>query len=81
MLEERQKMCPAAALPGARKAQTAMVACRPDLETLAAVIARSPIVVTAPKRRLPAGYDETEIAILDWIVDEGRRAVRLSLPM
>lgn len=44
-----------------------------DLETIAAVIARSPIVVARPRRRLPAGFDETDVAILEWIAAEGRR--------
>ncbi len=49
-----------------------------DLETLAAVIARSQIVVAErmPRRRLPAGFDEVDVAILDWIAAEGRRAAR-----
>ena len=47
---------------------------------LAAVVARSPIVVTRPRqpvwpaRRLPAGFDDVDAAILDWIAAEGRRA-------
>jgi hypothetical protein len=47
-----------------------------DLETLAAVIARSQIVVTArtPRRRLPEGFDDVDVAILNWIAAEGRRA-------
>ncbi len=48
-----------------------------DLETIVAVIARSPIVVTdsvVMHRRLPFGYDEADVAILDWIAAEGRRA-------
>jgi len=52
---------------------------RPDLETLAAVIAHSQIVVAAPGRRLPAGFDEIDIAILDWIVAETRYAGYLSM--
>jgi hypothetical protein len=51
----------------------------PDLETLAAVIAHSQIVVTRPVggiRQLPAGFDDMDIAILDWIAAEGRRAGR-----
>jgi hypothetical protein len=50
-----------------------------DLETLAAVIARSQIVVAGrtPCRRLPAGFDEVDVAILDWIAAEGRRACSL----
>ena len=47
---------------------------RPDVETLAAVIAHSQIVVAAPVRRLAAGFDEVDIAILDWIVAETRYA-------
>jgi hypothetical protein len=49
---------------------------RPDVETLAAVIARSQIVVAEPAKRLPAGYDDVDVAILDWIAAEGRRAGR-----
>jgi len=47
-----------------------------DLETLVAAIAHSPIIVAAPpppRRRLPAGYDEVDVVILDWIAAEGRR--------
>ena len=50
---------------------------RPDLETLAAVIAHSQIVVVQPDRRtarLPVGFDALDLAILDWIAAEGRRA-------
>jgi hypothetical protein len=52
---------------------------------LAAVIARSPIVVaaTAPPpmqpalaRRFPAGFDDVDIAVLEWIAAEGRRLGR-----
>jgi len=58
---------------------------RPDLEALAAVIARSPIVVarlrSAARRRLPVGlqelgFDELDLAILGWIAAEGRHAGR-----
>jgi hypothetical protein len=55
---------------------------RSDLETLVAAIARSPIVVVrilarlAPMRRLPAGFEKVDVAILDWIAAEGRRASR-----
>jgi len=45
---------------------------RPDVATLAAVIAHSQIVVAATRRRLPAGFDEVDIAILDWIIAESR---------
>ena len=46
------------------------------LETLAAMIAHSQIVVVQPARpasRLPAGFDEVDISILDWIAREGQR--------
>jgi hypothetical protein len=49
------------------------------LETLATVIARSQIVVATlvdPAARLPAGFDEIDVAVLDWIVAEGRRLGR-----
>lgn len=51
-----------------------------------AVIAHSQIVV--PRRengsrlsRLPAGFDAVDVAILDWIAAEGRRAGRSFLSM
>jgi hypothetical protein len=49
---------------------------RSDLEALAAVIARSPIVVARvvarlqPDRRLPAGFEDVDVAILEWIAAE-----------
>ena len=49
------------------------------LETLAAMIAHSQIVVVQPAKptsRLPAGFDEVDICILDWIVAEGQRVGR-----
>jgi hypothetical protein len=49
------------------------------LETLADVIARSQIIVENPADRasdLPAGFDATDVAILDWIVAEARRGGR-----
>ena len=48
---------------------------------ITAAIARSPIVrAPAPRhaRRLPAGFDEVDVAILEWIAAEGR-ARRTSL--
>jgi hypothetical protein len=54
---------------------------RPDVETLAAVIAHSQIVVAATGKRLPAGFDEVEIAILDWIVAESRHLGSSYAPM
>jgi hypothetical protein len=52
------------------------IADQPDVYTLVAVIARSQIVVTAPVTRLPADYDDTDVAILDWLASEGRRVRR-----
>jgi hypothetical protein len=52
---------------------------RLDLDTLAAVITHSQIVVATPVKRLPAGFDEVDIAILDWIATE-RRVDRRSKP-
>jgi hypothetical protein len=51
------------------------IAKRPDLETLTAAIAHSPIVVAEPLRiaPLPAGFDEVDRAILRWIATESRR--------
>jgi hypothetical protein len=54
---------------------------RPDVETLAAVIAHSQIVVAATRRRLPAGFDEVDIAILDWIITESRHLGHSYAPM
>jgi hypothetical protein len=56
----------------------------PDPGTLAAVIARSQIVIAALRpevRHLPAGFDDADIAILEWIAAEGRRAGRQFAPM
>jgi hypothetical protein len=55
-----------------------------DLATLRAVIARSPILVSQvaaigmPPRglRLPLGFDAKDIAVLDWVAGERRRASR-----
>jgi hypothetical protein len=55
---------------------------RPDVETLAAVIARSEIVVarilarSAVRLQLPAGFEEVDLAVLEWIAREGRRVGR-----
>jgi hypothetical protein len=49
------------------------------VETLAAMIAHSHIVVAQPANpasRFPAGFDEVDISILDWIAAEGRRVGR-----
>jgi hypothetical protein len=44
-----------------------------SIETLVAAIACSPIVMAQPVARLPAGFDDMDMAILDWIAAEGRR--------
>jgi hypothetical protein len=48
------------------------------LADLAAVIAHSQIVVANPATgsRLPAGFGAVDVAILEWIAAEGRRASR-----
>lgn len=51
----------------------------PDLATLRAVIAQSQIYFPAPAggaRPLPPGFDGVDLAILEWIAAEGRRAGR-----
>jgi hypothetical protein len=52
---------------------------RPDLETLIAAIARSPIVATErafAHAALPAGFEKVDVAILRWIAADSRRAGR-----
>jgi len=46
------------------------------LEILVAAIAHSQIVVEAPAKRLPGGFDNVDAAILDWIAAEGHRLGR-----
>ncbi len=50
----------------------------PDIATLAAMIAHSQIVVPKPVcpafDHLPAGFDDVDVFILDWIAAEARRA-------
>jgi hypothetical protein len=51
----------------------------PGLDTLAAVIAHSQIVVAEgarSARHLPAGFDDVDVAILEWIASEERRVGR-----
>jgi hypothetical protein len=50
----------------------------PDLSTLTAAIAHSPIVVTlaAAQPFLPEGFDDQDVAILEWIGTEARHAKR-----
>jgi hypothetical protein len=50
---------------------------RPDLSIIATVIAHSPIRVTSPAGLdLPADFDDVDIAVLEWITAEARRAGR-----
>jgi hypothetical protein len=54
------------------------------VETLAVVIACSQIVVTqphSPMQSLPGGFDDVDIAVLDWIAAEGRSISRRLLRM
>ena len=51
----------------------------PTVETLALVITQSQIVVAqphSPMPALPAGFEDLDIAVLDWIAVEGRRPDR-----
>lgn len=48
----------------------------PDLGVSAVLITSSQTMMDGPLKRLPAGFDEVEIAVLDWIAAEGRRAGR-----
>jgi hypothetical protein len=55
-----------------------------DLATLGAVIAHSQIVLAKaekPLARLPAGFEAVDVAVLEWIAAEGRRAGRSLLRM
>jgi hypothetical protein len=47
------------------------------VEALIAAIARSPIVVARPAARLPAGFDDVDVAILNWIAAEARLGHRI----
>ena len=50
-----------------------------DLATLGAVIAHSQIVLAKaekPLTRLPTGFETVDVAVLEWIAAEGRRAGR-----
>ena len=50
----------------------------PDLSMLTAAIAHSQIVVTlaAVQRLLPEGFDDQDVAILQWIAAESHHAKR-----
>lgn len=51
-----------------------------DIATITSVIKRSDILVAAAAERLPAGYDQVDVAVLRWIVSDGRRSRRVSYP-
>ena len=46
------------------------------LAAILALIGRSPITVVRQAPNLPAGFTEVDVAILDWIAEEGRRIGR-----
>jgi hypothetical protein len=52
-----------------------------NVETIVAVIARSPIVVARPVTLLPQGFDEADFAVLDWLAAEGARLRRGGLAL
>jgi hypothetical protein len=52
---------------------------RACIEALVAVIARSPIVMPRRVTMLPAGFDEIDLAILEWIAAEARQLRRLAV--
>jgi hypothetical protein len=46
------------------------------LETILALIGRSPIAFAKPIADLPDGFTDVDVAVLDWIAAEGRRISR-----
>ncbi|MGO9628309.1 MAG: hypothetical protein ACLPXW_04850 [Xanthobacteraceae bacterium] len=46
------------------------------VEALVAAIACSPIIVLPPVTLLPAGFEEVDVAILNWLAAEARRMRR-----
>jgi hypothetical protein len=47
-----------------------------DIATITTVIERSSIVVSTAPERLPASYEQVDVAILRWIAAEGRHGRR-----
>jgi len=47
-----------------------------SVETIGAVIARSPIVVLPPLTLLPPGFEDADLAVLNWLAREGQRLRR-----
>jgi hypothetical protein len=43
-----------------------------SVETITATIAGSPIVVVPPVTLLPAGFEEVDLAILNWLAGEAQ---------
>lgn len=54
---------------------------QPTVETLLATIACSPIVIARPAPRLPAGFEDIDVAILNWIAAEARLSRRVLVLM
>ena len=51
------------------------------VETIGEVIARSQIIVSPPVTLLPPGYDEADLAVLNWLAAEGARLRRGIAPV
>jgi hypothetical protein len=49
-----------------------MVRQQVTVQALTAAVARSPIIVTPPAKRLPDHFDDVDAAILEWIASEAR---------
>jgi hypothetical protein len=47
-----------------------------SVETITATIAGSPIVVLPPVTLLPSGFEEVDVAILNWLAGEARHMRR-----
>jgi hypothetical protein len=47
-----------------------------SVETIGAMIARSPIIVLPPVTLLPPGFDAADLAVLNWLAAEGQRPRR-----
>jgi len=47
-----------------------------SVETITATIAGSPILVAPPVTLLPAGFEEVDLAILNWLAAEAQRMRR-----
>jgi hypothetical protein len=47
-----------------------------SVETITATIAGSPIVVLPPVTLLPPGFEEIDVAILNWLAGEARHMRR-----